>query len=96
MTMLAAVYEYYGPPEVLHVRDVPIPVPTDNQIRIAVGATTVTAACGMMRRGNTLMARVVLGLFRPRTRFRIMGMEIAGVVESVGSRVTQFRPGDRE
>jgi NADPH:quinone reductase-like Zn-dependent oxidoreductase len=95
MTMLAAVYESYGAPEVLHVRDVPIPVPTDTQIRVAVGATTVTAACGMMRRGDTLMARVVLGLFRPRTRFRIMGMEIAGVVESVGSRVTQFRPGDR-
>jgi len=41
------------------------------------------------------MARVVLGLRRPRVRFRILGMEVAGVVESVGAEVTKFRPGDR-
>ncbi len=93
--MLAAVYERYGAPEVLQLREVVRPRPRADEVCIAVGATTVTAACGMMRRGDTLMARVVLGLGRPRRRFRVLGMEVAGVVESVGARVTRFRPGDR-
>jgi len=88
-------YERYGGPEVLQLREVPKPVPAEDQVCIAVGATTVTAACGMMRRGDTAMARLVLGFGRPRKRFRILGMEVAGVVESVGARVTRFRPGDR-
>jgi NADPH:quinone reductase-like Zn-dependent oxidoreductase len=95
MEMLAAIYERYGPPEVLELRDVPKPEPSDDQVRIAVAATTVTAACGMMRRGDTAMARLVLGLGRPRERFRILGMEVAGTVDSVGAGVTRFRPGDR-
>jgi len=95
MEMIAAVYERYGPPEVLQVRTVPKPEPADDQVRIAVGATTVTAACGMMRRGTTLLSRLLLGLGRPRERFRVLGMEVAGTVESAGARVIQFRPGDR-
>lgn len=93
--MMAALYERYGPPEVLQLREVPKPKPAKDQVCIAVGATTVTAACGMMRRGDTAMARVILGFFRPRARFRVLGMEIAGTVEAVGSRVTRFRAGDR-
>lgn len=93
--MKAAVYERYGPPEVLKVREVPKPEPKDDEVLVAVGATTVTSACGMMRRGDTLMARLVLGLLRPRSRFRILGIEIAGTVARVGRRVTRFRPGDR-
>ena len=49
----------------------------------------------MMRRGDTAMARVLLGLGRPRARFRVLGMEVAGTVETIGARVTRFRPGDR-
>lgn len=93
--MLAAVYERYGPPDVLQLREVPKPEPSADQVCIAVGATTVTAACGRMRRGDTAMARLLLGLRHPRARFRVLGMEVAGTVESVGARVTQFRTGDR-
>jgi NADPH:quinone reductase-like Zn-dependent oxidoreductase len=95
MLMSAVVYEHYGPPEVLQLRDVQKPEPSDDQVRIAVGATTVTAACGRMRRGDSALARFLLGLGRPRARFRVLGMEVAGIVESVGPRVTRFRPGDR-
>lgn len=95
MQMRAAVYERYGPPSVLEVRDVRAPEPRDHEVRIRVAATTATAACQMMRRGDTLMARVVLGLFRPRRRFRVLGIEIAGTVDRVGRRVTRFEPGDR-
>lgn len=95
MNMKAVVYEQYGAPEVLQVRDVPKPTPGANEVLIAVGATTVTAACGMMRRGDTALSRLVLGLLRPRRRFRVLGLELAGTVEAVGSRVTRFRAGDR-
>lgn len=77
MTMKAAVYERYGPLEVLEVREVPKPEPKDDEILVAVGATTVTSACGMMRRGDTLMARLVLGVEppvrQPETRLRETG-----------------------
>ncbi|XXT27307.1 NAD(P)-dependent alcohol dehydrogenase [Sorangium sp. So ce448] len=95
MQMKAAVYERYGSPLVLELREMPAPEPRDDQVRIRVHATTATAACQMMRRGDTLMARVVLGFFRPRRRFRVLGIEVAGTVERVGRRVTRFRPGDR-
>lgn len=95
MHMKAAVYEQYGSPSVLTVREVLAPEPKDGQVRIAIGASTTTAACQMMRRGDTVMSRLVLGLFRPRRRFRILGLEIAGTVERVGRGVTRFNVGDR-
>jgi NADPH:quinone reductase-like Zn-dependent oxidoreductase len=95
MQMKAAVYEQYGAPSVLELRELPAPEPRDHEVRVAIAATTVTAACQMMRRGDTLVARIVLGWFRPRARFRVLGIEIAGTVERVGRRVTRFRPGDR-
>ena len=95
MQMKAVVYERYGSPAVLRLFELPAPEPRDHEVRVAIGATTVTAACQMMRRGDTLMSRVVLGWFRPRARFRVLGIEIAGTVERVGRRVTRFRPGDR-
>jgi NADPH2:quinone reductase len=48
-----------------------------------------------MRRGETFQGRLVIGLLRPRKRFRIMGIEVAGDVEEVGSAVSRFAPGDR-
>lgn len=95
MLMKAAVYERYGSPDVIEVRPIRVPQPGDQQIRIAIRATTVTAACTMMRRGDTAMARLVLGLTGPRRRFQVMGIEVAGIVDAVGSRVTRFKRGDR-
>jgi NADPH:quinone reductase-like Zn-dependent oxidoreductase len=84
----------YGPPEVLTIRKLAKPLPRAGEIRVRLGATTVTAACGMMRRGDTLMARVVLGLFGPRKRFQVAGIEFAGTVDDVGRSVDTFRPGN--
>jgi NADPH2:quinone reductase len=95
MLMQAAVYERYGSPDVIHVRQVQLPQPDHHQVRIAIRATTVTAACTMMRRGDTAMARVLLGLTRPRRRFQVMGIEVAGIVDSVGRGVSCFKAGDR-
>ncbi len=93
--MKAIHYDSYGGPEVLQLRDLPKPEPKADEVLIAIGATSVTSACGMMRRGDTLMARLVLGLLRPRRRFRVLGIELAGTVEAIGSAVTRFHVGDR-
>jgi len=94
-TMQAAVYTRFGPPEVIRVCTLVQPEPKADEIKVRIMATTVTAACTMMRRGDTLMARVVLGLFGPRQRFQVAGIEFAGTVEQVGSAVTQWGAGDR-
>jgi NADPH2:quinone reductase len=84
----------YGPPEVLMLEEVDKPVPRADEVLIRVHATTVTAADCLMRRAETLMSRLVLGLRRPRPKYRIMGLELAGVVEQIGRRVTRFQVGD--
>ncbi len=92
--MKAVVYERFGPPDVLEVRDVPTPTPGDDEVLVRICATTVTAAEADMRRGRPWWGRVVLGFLRPRRRMRTLGTELAGVVASVGKNVTRFRVGD--
>jgi NADPH:quinone reductase-like Zn-dependent oxidoreductase len=94
--MRAAVYEKYGPPEVVHLAEVPRPVPKDNEILIRVRAATVSAADWRARSlelppGFGPMGRFVFGIFRPRRP--ILGTDLAGEVEAVGAKVTRFRPG---
>lgn len=54
--MKAVVCTAYGAPEVLKLQALAAPTPADHQVRIRVFATTVTAACGMMRRADSVMA----------------------------------------
>jgi NADPH:quinone reductase-like Zn-dependent oxidoreductase len=93
--MKAAIYTEYGPPHVLQLVDVEKPTPKDNEVCIRVCATSVTAADTMMRRGDTLLSRIVLGLTKPAKRFQILGTELAGIIESVGKDVRRFKKGDQ-
>jgi NADPH2:quinone reductase len=61
---------------------------------VRVRATTVTAADAMLRRGESAAVRMIVGLREPRRRHRVPGLELAGVVERVGRRVTRFQRGD--
>jgi NADPH:quinone reductase-like Zn-dependent oxidoreductase len=90
--MRAVVAHRYGPPEVLRIEDVPRPLPSENEVLVRVHATTVTRTdCGF-RGASPFFSRVFTGLRRPKQP--IVGMELAGVVEEVGSQVTGFAVGD--
>ncbi len=96
--MKAAVYERYGAPDVVQIREMAKPMPKDNEVLIRVRATTVStgdwrARSLAMPPGFGVMGRVFFGFTGPRQQ--ILGTELAGEIESVGRNVTRFKAGDR-
>ena len=95
--MKAAVYQTYGSPDVVEIRDVPRPDIAEDQVLVQVYASTITTADWRFRASAFpgalwLPGRLVAGLFRPKKP--ILGMEFAGRVVSVGAKVTDFKLGD--
>jgi NADPH:quinone reductase-like Zn-dependent oxidoreductase len=95
--MRAAVARRFGGPEVVRVEEVPKPTPKPGEVLIRVHASTVSIADHRTRsrdlpKGLGFYGPLVLGMFRPRKR--VLGMDVAGVIESVGDGVTRLAPGD--
>ena len=95
--MKAAVYEKYGPPDVVELREVEKPTPKDNEVLIRIHATTVTSGDWRVRSLNLpagfgLLGRLVFGITRPRQP--ILGSELAGKIEARGKSVSKFKVGD--
>jgi NADPH:quinone reductase-like Zn-dependent oxidoreductase len=89
----AAVNTRYGSPDVIEIREVPKPLPKPGEVLVKVHASTVNRTdCGFLR-AHPFPMRLFTGLSRPRRT--ILGMDFAGVVETVGADVKAFRPGDR-
>jgi NADPH:quinone reductase-like Zn-dependent oxidoreductase len=87
----AVLRDRYGGPDVLRVEEQPVPVPGSGQVRVAVRATSLNLSDWEGLTGSPAYSRIG-GLRRPARR--VLGSDIAGVVDAVGEDVTAFRPGD--
>jgi NADPH:quinone reductase-like Zn-dependent oxidoreductase len=101
--MKAVICTKYGPPEVLQLREVEKPTPKDNEVLVKIKATTAHIGDTKIRRFEPGLGALRDFLYKPLMRFiigfrgprkKILGMEFAGDVESVGKNVTKFKPGD--
>ncbi len=102
--MKAVICTKYGPPEVLMIREIPKPVPNDKELLVRIKATTAHIGDTKIRRFEPGLGALRDFFFKPIMRFmigfrrprkEILGMEFAGDVEAVGSKVSKFRPDDR-
>ncbi|MEQ9591553.1 MAG: NAD(P)-dependent alcohol dehydrogenase [Cyclobacteriaceae bacterium] len=89
--MKAVVYEKYGTPDVLQIRELDKPVPKPNEVLIKVRCLSLNASDKEFLTGNPSYVRA-WGLLKPK--YNILGSDVAGVVEKVGNEVTQFKVGD--
>ena len=97
--MKAAVYDRYGPPDVLRIEEVERPAPRDDEVLVKIHASTVNRLDVHTREANRssgpavmFLSRLVSGLRKPRRR--ILGTEFAGEVVTIGSAVSEFAVGD--
>lgn len=96
--MKAVICNYYGPPEVLQIREINKPKPNENEILVRVMASAVNSADVKVRSLEVkglmkVVMRLVLGYKRPRKA--IPGSVFSGIVERVGKRVIKFKAGDK-
>ncbi|HET9300709.1 MAG TPA: NAD(P)-dependent alcohol dehydrogenase [Candidatus Polarisedimenticolaceae bacterium] len=90
--MRAVVYCAYGPPDVLRVEHLEKPVPKDTQLLVKVHAASINPLDWHVIRGTPYFMRMMAGLRKPKEIQ--LGVDFAGTVEAVGSKVTRFKPGD--
>jgi NADPH:quinone reductase-like Zn-dependent oxidoreductase len=92
--MKAIVCTAYGLPNVLQLQEVEKPAPSDDEVLIKICATTVTAG-DVILRSMTGLKRIVFGLVFGLGRNKILGHELAGEIEAVGTKVTRFKKGEQ-
>lgn len=84
----------YGGPEILKIEEVTKPSnPADEEVIIRVMANSMNPADWHLLRGKPFFARFTVGLFKPNSK--IPGADFAGIVDSVGKKITHLKPGDR-
>lgn len=91
--MKAIVYSRYGPPEVLHLRDVQLPLPRNDEVRVRICATAVSSGDVRMRKADPFAIRLFTGLIKPQ--MNILGFSFSGQVDVTGKDVKLFKEGDQ-
>jgi NADPH:quinone reductase-like Zn-dependent oxidoreductase len=86
--------KYGDPEEVLELKEVAMPEPGPGEVLIKVRASAINDYDWCITTGKPYAYRLLFGIFRPRKKLRIPGMEVAGIVEKVGSNASMFKPGD--
>jgi NADPH:quinone reductase-like Zn-dependent oxidoreductase len=96
----AILHSQYGSPDLLQFKEVDRPAPKDNEVLIAIHATTVsTGDCNVrnfrfVTKSMLPIAKLMFGIGKP-WKARILGTELAGEVEGAGQNVTRFKNGDQ-
>jgi NADPH:quinone reductase-like Zn-dependent oxidoreductase len=90
--MKAAVRDKYGSPDVVELREIEKPSPTDDEVLVRIRAASVNPADWYSVTGTPYVGRTAMGLRKPKSNR--LGVDFAGEVEAVGKGVEQFRPGD--
>lgn len=90
--MKAIVYDVYGSPDVLKLEEIEKPTPKDDEVLVKIHAASANPLDWHIMRGEPFLARLDAGLRKPKNR--LLGADIAGTVEAVGSSVREFKPGD--
>jgi NADPH:quinone reductase-like Zn-dependent oxidoreductase len=90
--MRAIVFDRYGPPDLLHLEDIPKPVPGAGELLVRVHAASINSWDWDLLRGSPFVVRSG-GVFRPK-KIKVLGCDVAGIVESAGPGLTRFQPGD--
>ncbi|TGM59684.1 NAD(P)-dependent alcohol dehydrogenase [Leptospira meyeri] len=91
--MKVIAYRSYGTPDVLQLEEWEIPTPKKDEIRIKIYNTAVNSGDWRIRKADPKLAKLYFGIFRPKQP--ILGISIAGVVDSLGANVTKFKVGDK-
>ncbi len=91
--MKAAIRLKYGPPDVINIEDVPVPIPKAHEILVRVYATTVNRTDCAVLTGKPFVMQFFTGLGKPKSP--TTGTDFAGVIESIGENVTTFTVGDK-
>jgi len=88
----AIVFTKYGPPEQLKLREVPKPVPKEDEVLIKIHATAINDWDWSLVRGEPYIYRLLFGILKPKNH--IPGIELSGTIVAVGSNVSTFKEGD--
>jgi len=91
--MKAIVYTEYGSPDVLEIQELEKPTPRPNEVLVKVQAASINSWDWDLLRGKPFLVRLIDGAFF-KPKYKILGADVAGKVEAVGSNVKQFQPGD--
>lgn len=91
--MKASVFTNYGSADFIELKEVDKPTPRDDEVLVKVFAASINSWDWEILMGKPFVNRLMTGIFKP-TRINILGCDIAGQVEAVGSRVKSFQPGD--